>query len=125
MNRKITCLALGLKLGIRALGTPSTVVASALASDSPTRLAKLSMPKPAPILHRASRRESGWRAGRCNIVLVLLIHKLKFVGTQQHARVLFPRRGRLPGNLLARRFRMSLQEIHARLGFSLAGRTAE
>jgi hypothetical protein len=44
---------------MRALATPCTGVASALASDWPIKLAKLNMPKPLPILHNASRRESG------------------------------------------------------------------
>jgi hypothetical protein len=34
------------------------------------------MPKPLPILHNASRRESGWRAGKCNIVVLLVAHAL-------------------------------------------------
>src|SRR5271165_6999135 len=113
MKRKMTRLALGLKLGMRAPGTPSTGGASALASDSPIRLAKLSMPKPLPILHNASRRESGGRAGKCNIVVVpfFLVHKLKFVGAEQHARVFAPGRGRLARDLISRRLRMGLQKV--------------
>src|ERR1700722_2535285 len=124
MNRKITCLALGVKFGMRALATPCAGVASALASDSPIRLAKLSMPKPLPILHNASRRESGLRAGKCNIV-VLLIYKFKFVGTQQHARILIPRRGGLPGHLISGRLRVGLQEVQSGLGLRFARRPAK
>src|ERR1700722_6743568 len=122
MNRKMTCLAFGLKLGMRALATPCTGVASALASDSPIRLAKLSMPKPLPILHNASRRESGWRAGRCNMVVFLLIHKLKFVRTQQHAGIFVPGGRGLAGHLISGSFRVRLQEIQAGLGLRIAGR---
>ncbi len=72
MNRKMTCLALGLKFGSRSIhGLVAAVVAatepglaassaSACARDSPIMLAKLIMANPPPILRRASRRVTGF-----------------------------------------------------------------
>src|SRR5262245_50218921 len=64
MNRKMTCLALAAWCrppDARVLGSWSPSVAAA-ASESPTRLANASMPKPLPMRHSASRRVTGCRA---------------------------------------------------------------
>src|ERR1700730_4290401 len=63
MNRKITCLALGLNFGSSIIQGAEVGLSALNANVSAMRLAKLSMPNPAPILQSASQRAIGLDLG--------------------------------------------------------------